>query len=105
MFYDSFEVPVAIDIFSEPQPALPVVVGGRAHGAVVQQYFTQFHELIDLLRYSYTYDGLVVIVVQFKTYFSDILHVLTFVLIEIKQKFDQRIKGQIFFILRQGDKS
>ena len=40
-----------------------------------------------------SYDGLVVIVIKFEANMCDILHILYFVFIEVKQKSDESVKS------------
>mgnify|MGYP000436349866 CR=1 FL=1 len=51
------------------------------------------------------YNGLIVIVIQFKTNLSYILHISDFIFIKIEQKLNQRIKSKILLILSECYKS
>lgn len=50
MFDDIFEVEVAIEESPECDPGGDVLVEGRMHGAVEDEYFAEFHEFVDLLH-------------------------------------------------------
>ena len=97
MFYDFLEMDGSIDILSKLNPDRDISMHGWVHRTVVQQYFAEFHKLVNL-------NGLIVVVIKFKTDLSDVLHILNFIHIEVKEKLDKSVKSKILFILGQSHK-
>lgn len=50
MFYQFFDVESLVHVLSKLNPDCDVVIGRRVHGRIIEEYFTQLHEFIDLLN-------------------------------------------------------
>ena len=55
---------------------------GWVHCTIIQQYFAEFHKLVDL-------NGLVVVVIEFETDFCDVLYIAYFSHVKVEEEVEQ----------------
>lgn len=68
MVHNELDVETSFHELPEADPNFDIVESRWRHGFILEDNFTKLHELVDLY-------GLVVVIVQLQTNFSDVLHI------------------------------